>query len=467
MAGPATLQFLGAAGTVTGSKYLVKHRGQQILLDCGLFQGIKELRLRNWLKPEFSPREIASVVLSHAHIDHSGYLPLIVKRGFRGRIHCTAATADLIEILLPDSARLQEEDAERANREGYTKHQPALPLYDLKDVKEALKLLDTHPYRKPFPVAGDMKATFRPNGHILGSASVELAIGKSDPVRVVFSGDVGRYGRSLLLDPEPVPEADVLLVESTYGDRLHPQDPMDELVRIVTEGVARGGAIIVPAFAVDRTQELLWCLRTLEEQQRIPVLPVYIDSPMAAKVNDLYALHVRELRLSEHEIERALSPAKLVTIQSVDESKELNGLTGPFIVIAGSGMATGGRVLHHLNRRLADPRTTVLLPGYQAQGTRGRQLEDGAQTVHIHGREVVVAATVERLQGLSAHADQGELLRWLGEFQRPPAACYLVHGEPEAAAALAQWIDADLDWPVRPAVDREVVTLSKNEEWPG
>jgi metallo-beta-lactamase family protein len=467
MAGPATLQFLGAAGTVTGSKYLVKHRGQQILLDCGLFQGIKELRLRNWLKPEFSPRELAAVVVSHAHIDHSGYLPLIVKRGFRGRIHCTAATADLLEILLPDSARLQEEDAERANREGYTKHHPALPLYDLKDVKEALRLLDTHPYRKSFPVAGDMKAVYRPNGHILGSASIELAIGKSDPVRLVFSGDLGRYGRPLLADPEPVPEADVLIVESTYGDRFHPQDPIDELARIVNEGVARGGAVIVPAFAVDRTQELLWCLRTLEDDRRIPALPVYIDSPMAAEVNDLYARHAGELHMTEREVERSLRPARLVTIQSVDESKELNGLTDPFIVIAGSGMATGGRVLHHLNRRLGDPRTTVLLAGYQAVGTRGRQLEEGARTVHIHGREVEVRALVHRLHGLSAHADQGELLRWLGEFQRPPAACYLVHGEPEAAAALARRIDEDLDWPVRPAVDGEVVEVLRNEEWPG
>jgi metallo-beta-lactamase family protein len=471
MAAPPTLQFLGASGTVTGSKYLVRHRGQQVLLDCGLFQGLKELRLRNWLKPEFAPREIASVVLSHAHIDHTGYLPLLVKRGFRGRVHCTAATADLIEILLPDSARLQEEDAARANREGYTKHHPAVPLYDLADVKAALKLVDTHSFGKEFPVAGDMKATFRHTGHILGAASIDLAIGKTDPVRIVFSGDLGRYGDPILRDPEPVPEADVVLVESTYGDRIHPPDPIGELERIINESVQRGGPLIVPAFAVGRTQELLWHIRQLEMAGRIPELPVYIDSPMAAEVTDLYLLHNREHNLSltnlQDEHGSGLRTARLEIIRSVDESKALNALEGPFVVIAGSGMATGGRVLHHLARRLSDPRTTILLPGFQAQGTRGRQLEEGARTIHIHGRDIEVRAQVYRLEGLSAHGDRSEILRWLGGFQRPPAACYIVHGEPMAAQALTQAIEEELDWRVRPAVDQEVVTVLKNSEWPG
>ena len=471
MAGPPTLQFLGAAGTVTGSKYLVRHRGQQVLLDCGLFQGLKELRLRNWLKPAFSPREIASVVLSHAHIDHTGYLPLLVKRGFRGRVHCTAATADLIEILLPDSARLQEEDAARANREGYTKHHPAVPLYDLADVKEALKLVERHPFGKEFPVAGDMRATYRHTGHILGAASIDLAVGKPDPVRLVFSGDLGRYGDPILRDPDPVPEADVLLVESTYGDRLHPPDPMSELDRIINEAVHRGGPLIVPAFAVGRTQELLWFIRQLELSSRIPELPVYIDSPMATEVTELYCHHTREhnLPLSQLTDEHGcgIRTAHQSMVHSVDESKALNGMDGPFIVIAGSGMATGGRVLHHLARRLPDPRTTVLLPGFQAEGTRGRQLEERARTIHIHGRDVEVRAQVYRLEGLSAHGDRGEILRWLGGFQRPPAACYIVHGEPAAAAALTRAIEEELDWPVRPAVDQEVVTVLRNQEWPG
>ena len=470
MAGPPTLQFLGAAGTVTGSKYLVKHRGQQVLLDCGMFQGLKELRLRNWMKPPYNAREVAAVVLSHAHIDHSGYLPPLVKHGFRGRIHCTPATEDLLEILLPDSARLQEEDTERSNRQGYTKHSPALPLFDMADVKATLKLLDTHPFRKEFPVAGDMRATFRPMGHILGSASVDMAIGKPDPLRLVFSGDVGRYGRPILRDPVAVPEADVLLVESTYGDRLHAEDPMEALAVIINDAVALGGAIIVPAFAVDRTQELIWCINQLETQGRIPILPVFIDSPMAIEVTDLYSRHTGEHNFDAslfHGDRNPIRSRRQEMIHTRDESKALNGMHEPMIVIAGSGMATGGRVLHHLAARLGDSRTTVMFAGFQAQGTRGRALEEGAKSVVIHGRDVPVRAKICRLHGLSAHADQNELMRWLGEFQRPPAHCYLVHGEPAAAAALAKRIEEELDWPVSAAKDQEIVMLTKNVEWPG
>lgn len=470
MAGPPTVQFLGAAGTVTGSKHLVRYRGQQVLLDCGLFQGLKELRLRNWLRPDFVPREVAAVVLSHAHIDHSGYLPVLVQRGFRGPIHCTPATADLLEILLPDSARLQEEDADRANREGYTRHHPALPLYDQKAVKAALKLVDTHPFGKSFAVAGDVRAEFRRAGHILGAASIDLAIGQKDPVRLVFSGDIGRFDSPLLHDPEPVPEADVVLVESTYGDRRHPPDPSADLERIINEAAGRGGALLVPAFAVGRTQELLWYIRQLEDASRIPVLPVYIDSPMALEVTDLYCRYTREHNIPLSRLQTpdgcAIRTRQQVMIHTVEESKALNGQIGPMVVIAGSGMATGGRVLHHLARRLPDPRTTVLLPGFQAQGTRGRQLEEGARTLHVHGRDVPVNAQVYRLEGLSAHGDQRELLRWLSGFQRPPAACYVVHGEPAASDALTKLIETELDWPARPARDREVVEVLKNEEWP-
>jgi metallo-beta-lactamase family protein len=463
MAAPATLQFLGAAGTVTGSKYLVRHRGQQVLLDCGLFQGLKELRLRNWLKPEFVPREVAAVVLSHAHIDHSGYLPLLVRRGFRGRIHCTAATQDLIEILLPDSAKLQEEDAERANREGYSKHHPALPLYEQADVREALKLVETHPFGRPFAVAGDMRATFRRTGHILGAASIDLAIGKPDPVRLTFSGDVGRYGDPLLHDAEPVPEADVVLVESTYGDRIHPPDPMDELARVINEAIHRGGALIVPAFAVGRTQEVLWYIRQLEGASRIPALPVYIDSPMAVEVTDLYCRHTSEHNLpltqltDEHGC--GIRTSRQVMIQTVDESKALNGLDGPMVLIAGSGMATGGRVLHHLKKALPDARNTVLFVGHQATGTRGRQLVDGQKTVKIHGELIPVQATIGLVESMSAHADSNEILRWLGGFTRPPRATFIVHGEPLAMETLSTSIQTKLGWTTKMPQHGEMVPL--------
>jgi metallo-beta-lactamase family protein len=464
-----TLQILGAAGTVTGSKYLVKHRGQQVMLDCGLFQGLKELRMRNWLKPEYAPREITSVVLSHAHIDHSGYLPLLVKRGFRGTIHCTRGTADLLEVLLPDSAKLQEEDAQRANRHGYTKHAPAMPLYDENDVREALKLIDTHPFGKAFTVAGDMKVEFRRTGHILGAASVDLAIGKIDPVRVVFSGDLGRYDQPILHDPESVPEADLLLVESTYGNRLHPPDPASIIERLINDAVARRGTIIVPAFAVGRTQELIWHIRQLEDAQRIPIIPVYVDSPMARQVTEIYERHTDEhdvqTRALAHGAGNAIESNKMIVVRDVDESKALNGLSGPMVVISASGMATGGRVLHHLAHRLGDPNCTVVLPGFQALGTRGRQLEEGARTIIIHGREVRVQAQIYKIEGLSAHADQGEIIRWLSNFNRPPTACYLVHGEPDAAHALKQVIEAELDWPTYAAQEGEVIPILKNSEW--
>jgi metallo-beta-lactamase family protein len=471
MAAVPTLQFLGAAGTVTGSKHLVRHRGQQVLLDCGMFQGVKELRLRNWLKPEFVAREIAAVVLSHAHLDHSGYLPVLVRQGFRGRIHCTAATHDLLELLLPDAAKLQEEDADRANREGYTKHRPALPLFTMDDVKAVLKQVERHPFGKSFDVAGEMRATYRRAGHILGAATIDLAIGNRDPVRLVFSGDVGRYNDPILRDPEPVPEADVILVESTYGDRIHSPNPADHLASVISDAAQRGGAIIVPAFAVSRTQELLWHLRRLENENRIPILPVYVDTPMGVNVTELYCRYTSEHNLSLEQLQggsdRGLSTHRTVMVQSVDESKTLNRLDESFIVIAGSGMATGGRVLHHLARRLSDPRTTVLLPGFQAEGTRGRQLQEGAKTVRIHGREIPVNAQILKIDGLSAHGDQKEMIRWLHGFQRPPAACYMVHGEPGAADALAKAIENELDWHARPAKDGETVEIRKNAEWPG
>lgn len=467
MSAAATLQFLGGAGTVTGSKYLVRARGWQILLDCGLFQGLKALRLRNWAEPPFAPAEIDAVVLSHAHVDHSGYLPLLARRGFRGPVYCTPATADLIGVVLPDCARLQEEDAARANRQGYTKHRPALPLYTSADAEAALRLVHRRPCGREYAVCAGVSAFTRRAGHILGAASVELRIGPTDPYRLVFSGDLGRRGHPILRDPELVPRADVLLVESTYGDRTHPPDPLSELARVINEAAARGGALIVPAFAVDRTQELIWAVRNLEDAGRIPVLPVYVDSPMAIEVTDVYCRHPEEHRVELRTLSSRgkcpLRSRRFHLLRSPEESKALNHVDEPMIVIAGNGMATGGRVLHHLERRLPDPRTTVLLVGFQAEGTRGRSLQNGAATVRMHGRDVPVGARVESVHGLSAHADRDDILRWLSGFKTPPRQTYVVHGEPDQAERLAETIRATLHWEARPARDGETVELTPGD----
>lgn len=467
MSAPATLTFLGAAGTVTGSKHLVSWGDHRILLDCGLFQGLKHLRRRNWAPLPESGAHPDAVVLSHAHLDHSGYLPLLARNGFAGPIHCTAGTADLLSLLLPDSAHIQEQDAERANRYGYTKHAPALPLYTTSDAHRALRLLQAHGYGKSFAVAARMEVTFRRAGHILGSATVDLSLGPgaAAPSRIVFSGDLGRWDRPIIRDPELVPEADVLLVEGTYGDRQHAPDPATDLARIITETAHRGGAVIVPSFAVGRTQELIWTLRKLEDAQRIPLVSVYIDSPLGAAVTDLYCRHP-----DDHDIDMTalmdekrcpLCCQKYHVTKTAEESKRLNGLSGPLVIIAGSGMATGGRVLHHLKRRLPDHRNTVLLVGYQAEGTRGRALQEGAAVLKIHGETIPVRAKVETIDGLSAHADRGEILRWLRGFRRPPVRTYVVHAEGRAADALAGSIHAELGWAVSVARDGETVPLAR------
>lgn len=467
MSPPAgTLTFLGAAGTVTGSKHLLTFGDRRVLLDCGLFQGLKQLRLRNWQALPEPARSPDAVVLSHAHLDHSGYLPLLAHTGFDGPVYCTAGTADLLSLLLPDSAKIQEQDAERANRHHYTKHAPALPLYNSEDAKRAIALLQPQRYHDPFEVAPGVGVTFRHAGHILGSATVEVSLetGEPDPTRIVFSGDLGRWNRPIIRDPELVTDADVLLIEGTYGDRVHAPDPAADLARIISETAHRGGAVIVPSFAVGRTQELIWTLRKLEDAQRIPLVSVYIDSPLGAAVTDLYCRHP-----DEHDLEMtALMDEKLCPLccrqyhvmRTVDESKRLNTLSGPLVIIAGSGMATGGRVLHHLKRRLPDHRNTVLLVGYQAEGTRGRALQDGAPAIKIHGETIPVRARVETVDGLSAHADRNEILRWLRGFRRPPTKTYVVHAEARAAAALAATIHADLGWSVVVARDGEEVPIA-------
>ena len=459
-----TLQFLGGAGTVTGSQYLVKIGGRQILLDCGLFQGLKELRLRNWRLPPYEPAQIDAILLSHAHIDHSGYLPLVARRGFRGPIYATPATRSLLKIMLPDAAHLQEEEAEYANRKGYSKHHPAEPLYDSGDAFRALKLVKARPYGEAFEVADGITVKFRRTGHILGAASIELRISGTQPVTLVFSGDLGRWNRPMLYDPEFVTEADVLLVESTYGNRNHPQEDIaTALAKIVNAAVARGGALLIPAFAVGRTQELIWWLRELEHANKIPSLPIYIDSPMAAHVTDVLSNHSEDHDLEMQQLVlKERSPFCHPTyeiVRTAQESKDLNEKQGPMIIIAGSGMATGGRIVHHLQHRLADERTTVLLVGFQAVGTRGRSLKDGAKYLRMHGRDIPVRAHIASLDGLSAHADQSEILRWLDGFRKPPRKVYLVHGEPTAAETLAAKLHETKGWDAEVARDGQTVSL--------
>ena len=464
MAENPTLTFYGGAGTVTGSKYLIQAYGSKVLLDAGLFQGLKELRLRNWAKPPFDPAQINDVVLSHAHIDHSGYLPLLVKNRFRGKICCTSGTSDLLGVLLPDSAHLQEEEAAFANRRGYSKHKPALPLYSTADAEAALKQVKHYPYGKLFEVTHGIDCLFRRAGHILGSATVELQIGRKEIIRLVFSGDLGRWERPILKDPEFVSEADVLLVESTYGNRLHLNNTVEQLTRIIHESIKRGGALIIPAFAIGRTQEIIWMLRQLEEEGKIPSIPVYMDSPMAINATDLYCQHPEDL---DEDMMRAMEQNKCPLCckqynlaRTPEESKALNQIKGPVIIISASGMAAGGRVIHHLKARLPDPRTTVLLVGYQAIGTRGRSLQDGAKTLRIHGEEVPVKAKIEVLDGLSAHADQQEILKWLSGFKKPPQQTYIVHGEPNASAELVAVIRNSMGWQVRAALNGETVSLT-------
>lgn len=455
------LEFLGAAGTVTGSMHLVTANGSRILLDCGLYQGQKSLREQNWRSRIPDPGAVTSVIVSHAHLDHSGYLPLLVRQGFKGAIYCTPGTQDLLQVVLLDAAHVQEEDAERANRHGYTKHHPALPLYGGEDARKALALLIQRPYEIPFQASPGVTATFRRAGHILGSATIELDYG--DGTKLVYSGDLGRYGRPILPDPEPVRAADTLILESTYGNRLHEQRADAELAQIIRETASRAGFVLIPAFAVDRTQELLWMLHHLERERSIPTLSVYCDSPMATEVTEIYRRHPEdystEMAAALGSGDTPLATRNLHFTRTGAESRVLNDIRGPAIIIASSGMATGGRILHHLAHRLSDPRNTVLLVGYQAPGTRGRALEDGARQVQIFGAPVSVGARIAEISGLSAHGDREDLLRWLGGFERPPTITYLVHGEAAAAAELAAAITSRMGWKVEVAREGEPVLL--------
>jgi metallo-beta-lactamase family protein len=444
----SSIRFLGAAGTVTGSRYLVRAPGGAVLFDAGLFQGQKELRLRNWEPFPVPPASLDAIVLTHAHIDHSGALPLLVRDGFRGPVYCTSATRDLAQLLLPDSGKLQEEEARFANKRGYSKHAPdARPLYTEADAVAALRLLTPIPYGARREIRPGLAVTFGRAGHLLGSATILLEVsggGASDgaPRRILFSGDLGRYGAPILPDPDSAAAVDDLLLECTYGDRLHHGAAREELRDAVLGAVQRAGALLVPAFAVGRTQEILFRLRELESEREIPELPVFVDSPMAVDATPIYLAH-RE----DHDDDMAglfargiepLRPARLQFARAPEQSKALNRIQGPCIILSASGMATGGRILHHLANRLPDERTTVLLVGYQAAGTRGSSLQNGAKALRMHGEDVPVRARVITISGFSAHADKGEVERWLATAPRPPARVFCVHGEPAPLAATAQ-----------------------------
>jgi metallo-beta-lactamase family protein len=450
----STLQFLGATGTVTGSKYLLEHEGRRVLIDCGLFQGMKELRERNWAPPPFDPKSLSLVLLTHAHLDHSGYLPVLYRNGYDGRILATPATRDLCGIVLPDSGHLQEEDARFANRKGFSKHAPALPLYTEEDGRKVVERVDAIGFDEPREILPGMTATYRSAGHILGAAMIEVRLRSGAGEKVIlFSGDLGRPAQPIVPDPVALTACDHLLLESTYGNRDHEAtDPKAHLSAIVNQTVRRGGTVLIPAFAIGRTQHLLYLFREMRHEGTIPTdVPIYIDSPMAIQANKVQIRHPEAIddetrALPGGSAGMGLDDIKVAT--TVEESKALNNISYPAIIISASGMAEGGRILHHLAFKLSDHRSIVVLVGFQAAGTRGRALQDGKPFLKIHGREIPVRARVETLGGLSAHADRGEICDWLRAGSVRPARIHLVHGEPEARDALAERISSLFDFDV-------------------
>lgn len=437
------IQFLGGTGTVTGSKYLLSTGTTNILVDCGLFQGYKQLRLRNWARLPVDPSELDAVVLTHAHLDHSGTIPLLVKAGFRGKVFCSEATYDLCKILLPDSGHLQEEDAAAANRHGYSRHSPARPLYTEEDARVALRRFVTVAFGAQVAVAPGLEATFSRAGHILGAAIVALDDGRR---RITFSGDLGRANDTIMAPPAALEATDYLVVESTYGNRVHDRtDPLPALGRVIRETAARGGVVVIPAFAVGRAQSLMYHMHQLKASGAIPsFLPVFLDSPMAKDATAIYHRHREDHRLSLEECHAMCHAATI--INTVEESKRLDEKNTPKVIISASGMASGGRVLHHLKAFAEDPRNTILLSGFQAGGTRGAALLDGADTLRIHGQQVRVRAQVAMADNLSAHADSNEILAWMGALGTPPRRTFITHGEPAASEALRLRIKHELGW---------------------
>lgn len=450
-----TFTSLGGAGTVTGSKHLLEHDGRRILVDCGLFQGLKNLRELNWAQLPVDPASIDAVVLTHAHLDHSGYLPSLVRDGFRGPIVCTAATRDVAELILKDSGHLQEKDAEYANRKGFSRHSPALPLYGVRDAERAMTFFSPVATHTPVDLPGGARLTFRRAGHILGAATAEIGWAGR---RVVFSGDLGRYDDPVMVDPEPVPAADFVVVESTYGNRRHePGDTTDLLGDVIERTARRGGSVIIPAFAIGRAQSLLYHLWRLKQAGRIGLVPVYLDSPMAIDATALLHAYRGDHRLPPAVCQAVCAVATYT--RDVEASKAIMTNPVPKVIISASGMATGGRVLHHLKALGPDRRNTVVISGFQAPGTRGRALADGARELKIHGQWIPVHAEVVDLPMLSAHADADEILRWLRGFRRAPRSTFIVHGEPAASDALRVRLGRELGWSASVPLQGQVFEL--------
>jgi metallo-beta-lactamase family protein len=466
----AKLTFLGAAGTVTGSKYLVEANGKRLLVDCGIFQGSSELNDRNYKPLSIDPQTIDYVVLTHAHLDHTGWLPCLVKAGYHGAIYANPATIELTSLLLKDSAHLQKEDTLNARKLGYSRHPDPHPLYTPADVDPVLKLMKPIPRLGAFDVSPEFHFVAYDAGHILGSTSLELSISEGGKKTVVvFSGDIGRYDQPILNDPvTPSSKADVLLCESTYGDRDHEAgDPGEMLAAVVNRVAGRGGSIVIPAFAIGRTQSFMYYLRELEDQKKIPRLPVYIDSPMALSATDLYVKYREDhdqefVRLESSNGGKGdpLSVHQFHLTRTTDESKAINNVKTPCIIVSASGMVSGGRVLHHLAQRLPDSRNAVILAGFQAQGTRGRALQEGARSLRLFGEEVVVKAEIIVMGQFSAHAGKGELMRWLKGLPSPPKQTYLTHGEPASAQSLQKTIQSVLTWNVSVARYLDVVEIA-------
>ncbi|WP_374259418.1 MBL fold metallo-hydrolase RNA specificity domain-containing protein [Aquabacterium sp.] len=450
-----TLTSLGGAGTVTGSKHLLSHGDTHLLIDCGLFQGLKNLRELNWERLTIDPRDIDAVVLTHAHLDHSGYLPKLVHDGFSGKIYATPVTRDVAELILRDSAHLQEKDADFANRHGFSRHAPARPLYGVREAERAIAAFAPVRLHHSVAVPGGAALLLRRAGHILGAATAQIDIGGQ---RIVFSGDLGRYNDAVMHDPEPVPQADYVVIESTYGNRSHDvADPVEALGLVIERTVQRGGTVVIPAFAVGRAQSLIHHLWLLRQAGRLANVPLYLDSPMAGSATQLLHEHAGEHKLTARDYEAAC--AAVTYVKEVEESKALSANRFPKVIISASGMATGGRVLHHIAAFAGDHRNTLLFSGFQAAGTRGRKLLEGAREVKIHGEWINVRAEVAELPMLSAHADAGELLRWLSGFQRAPKRVFIVHGEPEASEALRERIQRELGWDATVPLQNRKYTL--------
>ncbi len=449
------LTFLGATGTVTGSRFQLEIEGKNLLIDCGMFQGPKELRRKNWEEFPVPPSAFDFVLLTHAHIDHSGYLPKFVREGFSGKIICTHATAELCAVMLKDSAHIQEEDARWANKKGFSKHSPALPLYTTEDAEKAISLFQPVHYGDHFKLTDDTRIKLHDSGHILGSALIDIKT-KTDDVsrKILFSGDLGRPEMPVLNEPAQVYNVDHLILESTYGNRLHESsDPISDFVEVIKRSMQRGGALVIPAFSVGRTQTLLYLLRLLEKEEKIPSYPIYVDSPMAIEALDIFKDHIRDFdlytRMQKMAGQDIFRPKNLKICRSKEESIRINQHRSGCIIISASGMVTGGRILHHLAQRLPDPKNTILLIGYQAIGTRGRTIQERKETVKIHGKQVPINAQIEMIDGFSGHADYNEMLAWLMPFNKSPNNIFLVHGEADASLSLAEKIKQTYNWNVK------------------